>query len=240
MAGHSKWANIRHRKARQDAQRGKIFTRLIREIHVAARDGADPDANPRLRTALNKAMANNLGRDAIDRAIAKGSGAGASDALEEIVYEGYAPGGVALLVEAMTDNRNRAVAAVRHAFSKHGGAIGAEGSVAYLFERCGEFLIGAEHDGNRLMEIAVGADAEDFESLQDGYYVRVAPRHYHRLLQALESAGVAPKEAELTMRPTSEVALDAEAFAKAMKLVDALEDLDDTQNVHHNAKAPDG
>ncbi|MDT8449018.1 MAG: YebC/PmpR family DNA-binding transcriptional regulator [Wenzhouxiangellaceae bacterium] len=240
MAGHSKWANIQHRKKAQDARRGKIFTRLVREITVAAREGGgDPDTNPRLRLAWDKANAANVPKDNIERAIKKATGELEGVAYEEISYEGYAPGGVAVMVDTVTDNRNRTVAAVRHAFSKHGGNLGTEGSVAYLFEKKGVITYAPGTSEDKIMEAALEAGAEDIETDDDGSIeVLTTPEQFSDVLAAMRAAGLKPEEAEVTMRPSTWVELDVEAGGKLLAFVDVLEDLDDTQNVWHNADIP--
>ena len=241
MAGHSKWANIQHRKKAQDAKRGKIFTRLNREITVAAREGGgDLDTNPRLRLAVDKANAANMPKDNIERAIKKATGELEGVSYEEIRYEGYAPGGVAVMVDCLTDNRNRTVAEIRHAFGKHGGNLGTDGSVAYLFNERGviDFAPGVSED--RVMEIALEAGAEDIESADDGSIeVTTTPEDYRRVLDAFQAAGLEPASAEVTMVPSTEVALDEESGRKILAFLDALEDLDDTQDVYSNADIPD-
>ncbi len=241
MAGHSKWANIKHRKAAQDAKRGKMFTKLIRELVVAAKQGGpEPADNPRLRAAVDKALGSNMTRDTIDRAIARGAGTNDADNMEELTYEGYAPGGVAVLIEAMTDNRNRTVAEVRHAFSKRGGNLGTDGSVAYLFERKGQLYYAAGVDEEKLMDVALEAGAEDIQSADDGSLEVITPwEEFGAIKQALEEAGLAPEEGEVTMVASTTVELDAGSAESIMGLVDALEDLDDVQNVYTNADIPD-
>jgi len=240
MAGHSKWANIQHRKKAQDAKRGKIFTRLVREITVAAREGGgDPDANPRLRLAWDKANAANVPKDNIERAIKKATGDLEGVSYEEITYEGYAPGGVAVMVETVTDNRNRTVAAVRHAFSKHGGNLGTDGSVAYLFEKTGVITYAPGTGEDKVMEAALEAGAEDIETGDDGSIeVLTTPEQFSSVLGAMRAAGLEPEEAEVTMRPSTWVELDVEAGEKMVRFLDVLEDLDDAQNVWHNADVP--
>jgi YebC/PmpR family DNA-binding regulatory protein len=241
MAGHSKWANIKHRKAAQDAKRGKVFTKLIRELVVAAREGgALPEDNPRLRAAVDKALGANMTRDTIDRAIARGAGTGDADDMEEITYEGYAQGGIAVLVEAMTDNRNRTVAEVRHAFSKRGGNLGTDGSVAYLFSRKGQISFAPGVDEDQLMEVALEAGAEDIEANDDGSVdVTTAWEDFAAVKAALEEAGLVPEAGEVTMVASTTVPVDAEGAETLMGLVDALEDLDDVQNVYTNVDIPD-
>ncbi|WP_434673644.1 YebC/PmpR family DNA-binding transcriptional regulator [Pseudomonas sp. R1-15] len=241
MAGHSKWANIKHRKERQDAKRGKIFTKWIRELTVAARQGGgDPGSNPRLRLALDKALGANMSRDIIDRAIARGAGATEADNVEELAYEGYGPGGVAVMVECMTDNRNRTAAAVRHAFSKCGGNLGTDGSVAYLFERKGQISFAPGIDEDALTEAALEADADDVVSHEDGSLdVFTSFASFYAVRNALEAAGFKPVDAEIVMQPTTSSELDLEGAEKVLKLIDMLEDLDDVQNVYSNADIPE-
>ena len=247
MAGHSKWANIKHRKAAQDAKRGKIFTKLIRELVVAAKQGgAEPADNPRLRTAVDKALAANMTKDTIDRAIARGAGAGAGEDVEELTYEGYAPGGAAVLVEVMTDNRNRAVAEVRHAFSKYGGNLGTDGSVAYLFERKARFLFPPNVDEERLLDAALEAGAEDIEDIDAdsgadaGGKAVIAPwAAFGQVKTALESAQLPPASVEAAMLAATAQPLDAAKAETLLNLIDALEDLEDVQNVYTNADLPD-
>jgi len=240
MAGHSKWANIQHRKKAQDAKRGKIFTRLVREITVAAREGGgDPESNPRLRLAWDKANAANVPKENIERAIKKATGELEGVAYEEITYEGYAPGGVAVMVETVTDNRNRTVAAVRHAFSKHGGNLGTDGSVAYLFEKKGVIVFAPGTGEDKVMEAALEAGAEDIETGADGSIeVLTTPEQFSDVLRAMGATGLEPEEAEITMRPANLVELDRDAGEKIVRFLDVLEDLDDTQNVWHNADIP--
>ncbi len=241
MAGHSKWANIKHRKARQDAQRGKIFTKLIRELTVAAKAGGGiVEDNPRLRLAVDKALGANMSRDTIDRAIARGAGTNEADNVEELSYEGYGVAGVAVYVEAMTDNRNRTAAEVRHAFSKHGGNLGTDGSVAYLFERKGQILFAPGVDEEALMDAALEAGADDVVSNDDGSVeVLTAFADFISVNEALKAAGFEAEEAEVTMLPSTTAELDLESAQKIMKLIDALEDLDDVQNVYSNAEISD-
>ncbi len=240
MAGHSKWANIKHRKAAQDAKRGKLFTKLIRELVVAAKAGGGVvEDNPRLRAAVDKALGANMTRDTIDRAIARGAGDSDSDNMEELTYEGYAPGGVAVLVEAMTDNRNRTVAEVRHAFSKRGGNLGTDGSVAYLFARKGSINFAPGADEEAIMEAALEAGAEDVVSHGDGSVdVTTAWEDFAAVKAALIDAGLAPEGGEVTMIPSTSVTLDAAGAESVLGLVDMLEDLDDVQNVYTNADIP--
>jgi YebC/PmpR family DNA-binding regulatory protein len=241
MAGHSKWANIKHRKAGQDAKRGKIFTKIIREITVAAKlGGGNPADNPRLRAVMDKALGANMTRDTIDRAIARGAGTAENENLEELVYEGYGPGGVAILCETLTDNKNRTVAEVRHGFSKFGGSMGTSGSVAYLFERTGviNFVSGADEEA--IMESALDAGAHDVVSNEDGSIeVRTTLETFGPTQDALKAAGLEPERAEMTMIASTEVELDLDGAEKMLKLVEHLEDLDDVQNVYSNANISD-
>ena len=241
MAGHSKWANIKHRKAAQDAKRGKMFTKLIRELVVAAQQGGPlPEDNPRLRAAVDKALSANMTRDTIDRAIARGAGTNDADNMEELTYEGYAPGGIAILVEAMTDNRNRTVAEVRHAFSKRGGNLGTDGSVAYLFSRKGQISFAPGADEEQVLEVALEAGAEDIEVNDDGSVdVTTAWEDFAAVKAALEEAGLQPEGGEVTMVASTNVPVDAGGAEQVLGLVDALEDLDDVQNVYTNADIPD-
>lgn len=240
MAGHSKWANIQHRKKAVDAKRGKIFTRINRELSVAAREGGgDPDSNPRLRLAMDKAHASNMPKDNIERTIKKATGDLEGVSYEELRYEGYAQGGVAIMVECMTDNRNRTVAEVRHAFTKFGGNLGTDGSVAYLFSKVGvlNFAPGTSEDA--VMEVALEAGADDIETADDGSIeVTSNPESFSALVAAMESAALKPENAEITLRASTEVALDVETGQKVLRLLDALEDLDDTQDVFSNADIP--
>lgn len=238
MAGHSKWANIKHRKAAQDAKKGKIFTKLIREITTSARlGGAEINDNPRLRAAVDKALGQNMTRDTIDRAIKRGVGGDDGANMDEITYEGYAVGGVAVLVETMTDNVNRTVSEVRHAFSKHGGNLGTNGSVAYLFTKRGEILFEPGSDEERIMEVALEAGAEDVETHEDGSItvITAADASFSEVTDALKAAGLEPVDAELTMHPSTEAPVEGETAEKVMKLIDHLEDLDDVQQVYSNA-----
>jgi YebC/PmpR family DNA-binding regulatory protein len=241
VAGHSKWANIKHRKAAQDAKRGKLFTKLIRELVVAAKSGGPVvEDNPRLRAAVDKALGANMTRDTIDRAIARGAGNNDADNMEELTYEGYAPGGVAVLVEAMTDNRNRTVAEVRHAFTKRGGNLGTDGSVAYLFSRKGSINFAPGADEEAIMEVALEAGAEDIVNNDDGSIdVTTAWEDFSAVKQALIDAGLSPEGGEVTMIPSTSVVLDLDGAQSVMGLVDMLEDLDDVQNVYTNAEIPD-
>ncbi len=241
MAGHSKWANIKHRKAAQDAKRGKLFTKLIRELVVAARAGGPiVEDNPRLRAAVDKALGANMKRDTIDTAIARGAGTNDADNMEELTYEGYASGGVAVLVEVMTDNRNRTVAEVRHAFTKRGGNLGTDGSVAYLFARTGLIQFGPGADEEVIMEVALEAGAEDVVTDDDGAIDVLTPwENLADIRDALMGAGLEPLHAEVTMLPSTAVQVDAENAPAVVGLIDMLEDLDDVQNVYSNADIPE-
>ncbi|MGZ8154024.1 MAG: YebC/PmpR family DNA-binding transcriptional regulator [Burkholderiales bacterium] len=238
MAGHSKWANIKHRKERQDAKRGKIFTRLIKEITVAARlgGGGDPDMNPRLRLAVDKAQEANLPKDTIERAIKRGSGGLEGVTYEEVRYEGYGIGGAAVMVDCMTDNKTRTVADVRHAFSKFGGNLGTDGSVAFLFKHCGQMVFAPGTDEDKLMEAAIEAGAEDVVTIDDGSLeVITAPYEFTRVRAELEKAGFKPELAEVTMKPGTENVLGVEDAARMQKLLDAIEAIDDVQEVYTTA-----
>lgn len=241
MAGHSKWANIKHRKAAQDAKRGKAFTKLIRELVVAAKQGgAVAEDNPRLRAAVDKALGANMTRDTIDRAIARGAGTSDADDMEEITYEGYAPGGIAVLVEAMTDNRNRTVAEVRHAFSKRAGNLGTDGSVAYLFARKGQISYAPGVNEDALMEAALEAGAEDLVAHDDGSVdVTTAWEDLAVIKEALVAAGFVAEDGEVTMVASTTVPVDSDGAEKLLGLIDALEELDDVQNVYTNVEIPD-
>ena len=240
MAGHSKWANIQHRKGRQDAKRGKVFTKHIKEITVAARlGGGDPATNPRLRLALEKARADNLPNDNIQRALQRGTGELEGVDYEEIRYEGYGPGGAAVMVDCMTDNRTRTVADVRHAFSKNGGNIGSDGTVAYLFKHCGLFIFEPGSSEDSIMEAALEAGADDVVAAEDGSVeVTCAPGDFSAVKAGLEKAGLQAAHAEVTMKPATEMALAGEDAARLQRLLDALDALDDVQHVYTTA-APD-
>ena len=242
MAGHSKWANIKHRKERQDAKRGKIFTKLIRELTVAAKHGGGvPADNPRLRLAVDKALTANMSRDVIDRAIARGAGSNEADNMTELTYEGYAPSGVAIIIEAMTDNRNRTAAEVRHAFSKNGGNLGTDGSVAYMLDRKGQISYAPGVDEDALMEAALEAGADDVVSQEDGSVeIYTSFADFLSVNEALTQAGFKGDEAEVAMIPSITAPItDVETAQKVLRLIDALEDLDDVQNVYHNAEIAD-
>jgi YebC/PmpR family DNA-binding regulatory protein len=237
MAGHSKWANIKHRKAASDAKRGKIFSRLIREITVAAKmGGSDPSANPRLRLAVDKAMDNNIPKDTIERAAKRGAGETEGVNYEQVRYEGYGVHGAALIVDCLSDNRTRTVADVRHAFTKHGGNLGTDGSVAFLFKHCGQIVFAPGTDENRLMDVALDAGAEDIIDNDDGSIeVVTAPSDFVGVRESLAKAGLKPDFAEITMKPTTEIALTGDDAARMQKLLDDLESLDDVQDVYTNA-----
>lgn len=239
MAGHSKWANIKHRKARQDASRGKIWTKVIREITVAAKGGLDPNDNPRLRLALDKANAANMPKDTINRAIQKGSGTGETGFIEELTFEGYGPNGVAILVETMTDNRNRTVADVRHAFSKFGGNMGTDGSVAYLFNKLGLAHVDLSHEEDQIMEIALDAGADDFTVTEDYFEIITTPANLSAVVEAFKENNIETLLAENTMRADTLVNLDKEASEKVLKIMNFMDDLDDVQEVHTNAEFPE-
>ena len=241
MAGHSKWANIQHRKKAQDAKRGKLFTRLIREIVVAAKaGGSDLDANPSLRTAVDKAKSQSVPKDAIDRAVKRGAGELDGSDYEEIRYEGYGPVGIAFIVDCLSDNRNRTVAEVRHAFSKSGGNLGQTGSVAYMFASVGILLYSPEHDEDTIMEAALEAGAEDVILDEDGSIeVLTASEDYVSVKQAMTDAGFEPDESDLTMRASTNTQLEVDDAAKVLRLVDMLEASDDVQEVYYNAEIPE-
>lgn len=240
MAGHSKFANIKHRKAAQDAKRGKIFTKLIRELVVAAKEGGgNPDDNPRLRAAVDKSLGANMKRDTIDKAILRGAGGAEGEHYDELTYEGYGSNGVAVLVECMTDNVNRTVAAVRAAFNKYNGNLGTSGSVAYLFDKKGQITF-ADIDEETIMDAALEAGADDVVANEDGSVDVFTDWHdFLDVKQGLADAGLEPVHAEIAMIPSTTVELDVEAARKIMKLIDVLDDLDDSQNVYHNAIIPE-
>ena len=237
MSGHSKWANIKHRKAAADAKKGKVFTRLIKEITVAARlGGGDPDTNPRLRLAMDKAREANMTKDSVQNAIKRGAGQLDGVSYEEARYEGYGPGGAAVLVDCLTDNRTRTVAEVRHAFTKNGGNLGADGSVAYLFKHCAQFIFAPGTSEDRVMEAALDAGAEDVvKNDDDSVELISAPADFDAVKRALDKAGLKPELAEITMKPTTEAQLAAGDAGRMRQLLDALENLDDIQNVYTTA-----
>lgn len=240
MAGHSKWKNIQHRKGRQDLKRGKMFTKVTKEIILAAKGGGDPDMNARLRAAIDAAKAVNLPKDKIDTAIKKGTGELASEALEEIMYEGYGPGGVAVLVEAVTDNRNRTVAEVRHILSKNGGSMGAAGCVAWMFDKKGVFTFDkAAYNEEQLLEAGLEAGVEDVVDEDESWQVQCAVEDFQNVRAAFEAAGIVFQSAELNRIPQNTVAVDADTGRKMLKLYDALDDNDDVQNVYANFDLPD-
>jgi YebC/PmpR family DNA-binding regulatory protein len=237
MSGHSKWANIKHRKAAADAKKGKVFTRLIKEITVAAKlGGADQNANPRLRLAMDKAREANMTKDSVQNAIKRGAGQLDGVSYEEARYEGYGPGGAAVLVDCLTDNRTRTVAEVRHAFTKNGGNLGSDGSVSYLFHHVGQFVFAPGTSEDRVMEAALDAGAEDVVKNDDGSIeLTCAPADFHAVKAALDKAGLKAELAEVTMKPTAESALPGDESARLQRLLEALENLDDVQNVYTTA-----
>lgn len=241
MAGHSKWANIQHRKKAQDAKRGKLFTRLIKEIVVAAKaGGSDLDANASLRTAVDKAKSQSVPKDAIERAVKRGAGELDGSDYEEIRYEGYGPAGVAVIVDCLSDNRNRTVAEVRHAFTKAGGNLGQSGSVAYMFDNVGVLLYSPEHDEDSVMEAAIDAGAEDIIVADDGSIeVLTTAEDYVAVKQTMTDAGLEPEDSELTMRASTNAELDLDDAQKVLRLVDLLEGSDDVQDVYYNAEIPE-
>lgn len=238
MAGHSKWANIKHRKNRQDAKKGKVFTKLIREITVAASiGGGDANTNPRLRMAIDKALNQNMTKDTIERAIKRGAGADDGNTLEEIRYEGYGPGGVALIIDCLTDNRNRTVAEIRYAFSKFNGHLGNTGAVSFLFKLRGLLCFAPGSDENRITEIALDAGAEDVIANEDGSIdVFTTPEDFINVKNAMSSANLNPEIAEISLVANSTIALDKETMEKTVQLIESLEDLDDVQSVYSNAE----
>ncbi|MBJ3813977.1 YebC/PmpR family DNA-binding transcriptional regulator [Shimwellia pseudoproteus] len=241
MAGHSKWANTRHRKAAQDAKRGKIFTKIIRELVTAARlGGGDADANPRLRAAVDKALSNNMTRDTLNRAIARGVGGDDDANMETIIYEGYGPGGTAVMIECLSDNRNRTVAEVRHAFTKCGGNLGTDGSVAYLFSKKGVISYAPGVDEDAVMEAALDAGAEDIVNYDDGAVdVYTAWEELGKVKDKLDATGLVAESAEVAMIPSTKADMDAETAPKLMRMIDMLEDCDDVQEVYHNGEISD-
>ena len=241
MAGHSKWANIKHKKAANDKKRGKIWSKLIREVTVAAREGGgDPDANPRLRLAVDKATSANMPKDTVKRAIERGSGGGEGENYDEIRYEGYGPGGTAVIVDCMTDNRNRTASEVRHAFSKHGGNLGTDGSVSYLFSKQGIISYAPGADEDAVMEAALEAGAEDVVTNDDkSIDVTTTPEDFSQVKDAMVQAGLEPDNAEVTFNASTSAELDQETAEKLLRMVDTLEDLDDVQDVYSNADISD-
>lgn len=237
MAGHSKWANIKHRKAAADAKKGKVFTRLIKEITVASKlGGADPDSNPRLRLAMDKAREANMAKDSVQNAMKRGAGQLEGVTYEEARYEGYGPGGAAIMVECLTDNRTRTVAEVRHAFTKNGGNMGSDGSVSYLFKHVGQFVYAPGTDEDKVMEAALEAGADDVvRNEDDSVEVLCAPGDFPAVKEALEKAGLKPELAEITMKPANENSLASPEASRMRSLLDALENLDDVQNVYTTA-----
>ena len=242
MAGHSKWANIKHRKGRQDAKRGKVFSVLIRELTVAAKlGGGVPDDNPRLRTAIDKALAANMTKDTIERAVQRGAGGLEGENLEEVSLEGYGPGGIAIIVESMTDNNNRTVAEVRHAFTKSGGNLGTNGSVSYLFEKKGIITVSSEQYAEQIMEVSIEAGAEDIEINEDlTTTVSSSPEDFHNIKNALINQDFNIDDSEISLVPETTVHADMDTSLKVFKLLEMLEDLDDTQNVTSNIEFADG
>jgi len=241
MSGHSKWSTIKHQKGAKDAKRGKLFAKLIRAIEIAARSGgANPDGNPTLADAIQKAKDNSVPNDTIDRAVKRGAGELEGQQLDLVTYEGYAPGGVAVLVEALTDNRNRTAADIRHVFTRGGGSIADAGSVAYLFNRRGQLVVpGDGADEDRVMEVALEAGAEDVEPGEGGFVVTTAPGDLRAVRAAFDQAGIAYDAAEVTMVPSMSVPLERDAAVRVLRLLDALEDLDDVQDVFANFDIPD-
>ncbi len=242
MAGHSKWANIKHRKGRQDAKRGKIFSVLIRELTVAAKlGGGVTDDNPRLRTAVDKALAANMTKDTIERAIQRGAGGLEGENLEEVSFEGYGPGGIAIIVESMTDNNNRTVAEVRHAFTKSGGNLGTNGSVSYLFEKKGIITASSNQDSDNIMEISIEAGAEDIELNEDETVtISSSPEDFENIKKSLSENEIDIDDSEISLIPETTIQADLETSLKVYKLLEMLEDLDDTQNVTSNIEFADG
>tara|TARA_B100000214_G_scaffold88374_1_gene60799 strand:+ start:1123 stop:1869 length:747 start_codon:yes stop_codon:yes gene_type:complete len=242
LAGHSKWANIKHRKGRQDAKRGKIFSVLIRELTVAAKlGGGVTDDNPRLRTAVDKALAANMTKDTIERAIQRGAGGLEGENLEEVSFEGYGPGGIAIIVESMTDNNNRTVAEVRHAFTKSGGNLGTNGSVSYLFEKKGIITASSNQDSDNIMEISIEAGAEDIELNEDETVtISSSPEDFENIKKSLLENEIDIDDSEISLIPETTIQADLETSLKVYKLLEMLEDLDDTQNVTSNIEFADG
>jgi YebC/PmpR family DNA-binding regulatory protein len=241
MSGHSKWSSIKHQKGVKDARRGKLFAKLIRAIEVAARSGGgSPEGNPTLADAIQKAKDNSVPNDTIDRAVKRGAGGMEGEQLERVTYEGYAPGGVAIMVEVLTDNRNRTASAVRHAFTKAGGSMAEAGAVSYLFSRKGQLVVLSDGvDEDRVMEVALEAGAEDVEAGAEGYTVTTAPGDLRAVRAAFDAAGIPYESAEVSMVPSASVPLDREGAVKVLRLLDTLEDLDDVQDVYANFDIPD-
>ncbi|CUX96650.1 YebC/PmpR family DNA-binding transcriptional regulator [Candidatus Doolittlea endobia] len=241
MAGHSKWANTKHRKAAQDSKRGKIFTKIIRELVTASRlGGGDIDSNPRLRAAVDKALGSNMTRDTLNRAIARGVGNDDDAQMETIIYEGYGPGGTAIIVKCLSDNRNRTVSEVRHAFNKTGGNLGADGSVSYLFTKRGIISFAPGLNEDTIMDVALDAGADDIITYDDGAIdVYTTPETFYDVRNALETAKLTPETSEVTMVPSTRTDLDAKTAPKLLRLIDMLEDFDDVQDVYHNGEISD-
>jgi len=240
MAGHSKWANIKFRKAGQDAKRSKLFTKFIREITVSAKlGGPDPESNPRLRTAIDKALGGNMPRDTINRAIKRGAGDADGQDLEEVRYEGYAPGGVAIIVDCLTDNRNRTVSEVRHVLTKHGGNLGTDGSCSYLFNKVGQFFFTPTADEETIFALALEADALDVIADSDGIEVRVAPDDFNKFKEVLHTANIECPNSDIAYVADTLVPVVGDSATKVLTMIEKLEDLDDTQNVYFNAEIPD-
>ncbi len=241
MAGHSKWANIKHKKGKEDARRGKVFTKLIKEITVAARmGGGDPSANPRLRSAIMAAKAENMPKDNLERAIKKGTGEMEGVNYEEMTYEGYGPGGAAIIVESLTDNKNRAIADIRHIFTKYGGNIGSTGCVSWMFDKKGLIVVSKKSaTEEQLMEIAIDAGAEDVKDEGDDFEVLTAPEDFEAVKEALDNAKITCSSAEVTLIPQNYSRIEGADAERMIKMMDALDDCDDVQNVHTNADIPD-
>jgi YebC/PmpR family DNA-binding regulatory protein len=242
MSGHSKWHSIKHKKGALDARRGKLFTKLIKEITIAARTGGggDPDQNPRLRKAILDAKAANMPNDTIDRATKRGTGEIEGASYEEVTYEGYGPGGIALMIQTTTDNRNRTVSELRHIFSKHGGNLGESGSVAWMFNKKGQIIVDATVKGeDEMMEVALDAGAEDMQNLGDTYQILTTPDDFHAVLDKIKSAGIEPSSAEITMVPQNTIKLEGGSATHMLKLYEALDDHDDVQSVSANFEIDD-
>ncbi|MBI4335912.1 MAG: YebC/PmpR family DNA-binding transcriptional regulator [Candidatus Omnitrophica bacterium] len=240
MSGHSKWATIKHKKGALDAKRGQLFTKLIKEISIAAKNGGNPDTNPRLRTAIQKAKDSNMPTDNIERAIKKGTGELPGVTYEEVTYEGYGPGGVAIFVEAVTDNKNRASSEIRNIFSKKGGNMAGAGAVSWIFEKKGYFIVSKKTiDEDKLMGIVLEAGAEDLVGEDENYEIKSSPADFERVRKALETNKIKPESAEITMVPKNTIALSGEEAKQVLALVDALEEHEDVQNVYANFDIPD-